>query len=266
MKKSYCKNFTAVLVSEPQNTNDMLVARARCKKWDCDYCARINQRMWRGYLNSRINELGGQWSFMTLTGHPAAHKNGWTLANLRDAWKPVYDKIRNSFAAQKPIEYIRMFEKHKSGEFHIHVLWRIDLNPFTEMNDWLKDAATSHGLGWRVDWRAIPQGTEAQKIAMYITKYMTKDAQGLGNMPRGLRRIQTSQGIGAMKPVGSDDVWRVKSGVYEEDVKHHDHVIDVSTGELITDKYFRFNWIYPQEYQDADDEQIDRSRDMRYDS
>lgn len=253
MKKSYCKNFTALLVSEPSQTNDMLVARARCKQWDCDYCARINQRMWRGYLNNRIAKIGGDWSFMTLTAHPSAHKHGWTLANLRDAWKPVYDAIRYLRREQKPIEYIRLFEQHKTGEYHIHCLWRLWLpTPFRHM-DWLSDTAAKNGLGWRVDWRQIERGTEAQKVAMYITKYMTKDAQGMMNMPKGLRRIQTSQGIGAMKPVGSADEWRLRSGIYSEDVRDHDKVIDVSTGELITEQYFKWNWIYPQEYQDIDE-------------
>lgn len=254
MKKSYCKNFTALLVSEPKKTNDMLVARARCKMWSCDYCARINQRMWRGYLNKRIDELGGVWSFMTLTAHPAAHQGGWTLYNLRDAWKPVYDAIRYLRREQKPIEYIRLFEKHESGEFHIHALWRLHLpTPFRHA-DWLKIIATKNGLGWRVDWREIERGTEAQKVAMYITKYMTKDAQGMMDMPKGLRRIQTSKGIGALKSEGSEDDWRMKSGIYEDDVDNHDSVIDVSTGEIVTKDYFKGNYIYPMEYQDSDDE------------
>lgn len=246
--KSYCRNFRAILATNPPGTGEMLVARARCGMWDCDYCARVNQRMWRGYLNKRIADLGGNWSFMTLTAHSAAHKHGWTLANLRDAWKPIYDKIRNSFSAQKPIEYIRLFEVHKSEEFHIHVLWRIDLEPFTEMNDWLKSVVTANGLGWKCEWKAIERGAEAQKIAMYITKYMTKDAQGMMKMPKGLRRIQTSQGIGAMKPEGSEHVWRLKSGVYEYDVLENNRVTDVSTGEVITEKYFKFHDVYPPEY------------------
>lgn len=249
----YCPNFKAILVANPANTGDMLVARAGCDQWSCPVCSKKLQRMWRGYLNSRIAELGGNWSFMTLTAHSAAHENGWTLANLRDAWKPIYDKIRNSFAAQKPIEYIRLFEKHKSGAFHIHVLWRLDLDPFTEMNDWIKSVVTANGLGWKCEWKAIERGTEAQKIAMYITKYMTKDAQGLGDMPKGLRRVQTSQGIGAMKPPPSEYQWRVKSGVYREDVVDHNKVVDVSTGEIISLQYFKFHDIYPDEYAAIDE-------------
>jgi hypothetical protein len=209
--------------------------------------------MWRGYLNKRIEELGGEWSFMTLTAHPSAHTHGWTLANLRDAWKPVYDAIRYLRREQKPIEYIRLFEKHKSEEFHIHALWRLWLpSPFRHER-WLKDIATKHGLGYKVDWQPIERGVEAQKIAMYITKYMSKDHQGLMTMPKGLRRIQTSQGIGAMKPEGSEYNWRIKSGIYEQDIIEHNHVVDVSTGELITRSYFKFHDIYPDEYAEIDE-------------
>lgn len=253
MRNIYCPKFKAILVTNPPGTGDMLVARSGCDQWSCEVCSVKLQRMWRGYLNRRIADLGGSWSFMTLTAHPAAHANGWTLHNLRDAWKPVYDQIRYAFSTQKPLEYIRMFERHKSGEFHIHVLWRLNLDPFSDMNDWLKDAATSHGLGYKVDWKALPQGIEAQKIAMYITKYMSKDAQGMMDMPKGLRRIQTSQGIGAMKPEGSEHVWRVKSGIYLPDVLEHNNVVDVSTGELITEKYFKFHDIYPDEYAAIDE-------------
>jgi len=252
MERKSCPNFRALMVANPPNTGNMLVARAGCDQWSCEVCSRKLQRMWRGYLNRRIAEIGGQWSFMTLTAHPAAHEHGWTLHNLRDAWKPVYDAIRYACRDQKPIEYIRLFEKHKTGEFHIHALWRV-LLPFGDDSErWLKGIATAHGLGYKVDWRQTPEGTEAQKVAMYITKYMSKDAQGLMTMPKGLRRIQTSQGIGAMKPEGSEYVWRIKSGVYEPDVIEHNVVVDVSTGEVITPDYFKFHLIYPEEYDEID--------------
>lgn len=190
---------------------------------------------------------------MTLTAHPAAHKNGWTLANLRDAWKPVYDAIRYLRREQKPIEYIRVFEKHKTGEFHIHVLWRLWLpTPFKHL-DWLSDTAAKRGLGWRVDWQQIDTGHEASQIARYITKYMSKDAQGMMEMPRGLRRIQTSQGIGALKKPPSDEKWWFEPVVRVGDVLDHDKTIDVSTGEIIKLKYFDTYSYYPQHERIDDD-------------
>lgn len=183
---------------------------------------------------------------MTLTAHPAAHEHGWTLANLRDAWKPVYDAIRYRYSEHKPIEYVRVFEHHKSGEYHIHVLWRLPQMPPYNDREWLKDVATSHGLGWRVDWQGIVHGGETTKIASYITKYMSKDAQGMMDMPKGLRRIQTSAGIGALKPPKSDEEWFVRSGIYPPDLVRFETVKDVSTGYVIDEAYFKEFAYYPE--------------------
>jgi hypothetical protein len=207
--------------------------------------------MWRGYLNARIAELGGKWSFMTLTAHPAAHGYGWTLANLRDAWKPIYDAIRYRWRHQKPLEYIRVFEQHKSGNYHVHVLWRIELHPPYEPIRWLAETATHHGLGWRVDWQPIDTGGETNAIARYITKYMSKDAQGMMTMPRGTRRIQTSQGIGAMKPPKNEEEWWLKTGIYPADLDRYEQIKDVSTEYIVTADYFKEFAYYPEHRDNA---------------
>jgi len=250
---SFCPNFKKVLLCEKNAGNDLLVLRARCKQWSCEYCAPMNQTQWRKHLNERIGALGGDWSFMTLTAHAAAHDGGWTLHNLRDAYKPVYDRIRYCFGEQKPIDYVRVFEQHQSGEFHIHILWRINLSPFTEMNKWLKDTATAHGLGWKCEWKAAMQGSSAAGITRYITKYMTKAAQGAMDMPKGIRRIQTSQGIGALKPEKSTEGWKLANGVYKAELRYYDRVIDVSTGHIVTDADFKGWLVYPKQLDNSDD-------------
>lgn len=251
---SFCPNFKMVLLAENDDKSKLLMLRARCKQWSCAYCASANQTQWRKHLNERIGELGGQWSFMTLTAHAAAHAGGWTLHNLRDAYKPVYDGIRNAFSRQKPIEYVRVFEKHQSGEFHIHILWRIDLDPFTEMNDWLKALVTKHGLGWRCEWKAAQRGSSAAGITRYMTKYMTKLKQGGMEMPKGIRRIQTSQGIGALKQHKSPQGWRASTGVYKGELKYYDEVIDVNTGHIVTPRDFRGWSVYPPELDPTHDD------------
>jgi len=244
---SFCPNFKQVLLAENDDKTKLLMLRARCKQWSCEYCAPMNQTQWRKHLNERIGELAGEWSFMTLTAHSAAHAGGWTLHNLRDAYKPIYDSIRYNFASQKPIEYVRVFEKHKSGEFHIHMLWRINLSPFTEMNEWLKNLVTHNGLGWRCEWKAARQGTNTAGITRYITKYMTKSAQGGMEMPKGIRRIQTSQGIGALKEQSNKMGWRASLGVYKGELKYYEQIIDVNTGHIISESDFKGWSVYPKQ-------------------
>lgn len=249
---SFCPNFKHVLLCEKNNGADLMVLRARCGMWSCEYCAPINQAHWRKHLDARIEALGGKWSFMTLTAHQEAHKGGWTLVNLRDAFKPVYDGIRNNFATQKPIDYVRVFEMHLSHEFHIHMLWRINLEPFTDMDKWLKELVTHHGLGWRCEWKAAYENSSTPAITRYVTKYLTKAGQGAIEMPKGIRRIQTSHGIGALKKEKSDDGWHLASGVYRGELKFYERVIDVSTGHLVTERDFRGWTVYPPELDKED--------------
>lgn len=144
------------------------------------------------------------------------------------------------------MEYVRVFEKHKTGEFHIHLLLRAVVLDEKKDIRWLKDTATKHGLGYKVDWQNIEHGGETTKIASYITKYMSKDAQGMMDMPKGLRRIQTSTGIGALKPPKSDEEWFVRSGIYPRDLMQFDEVRDVSTGYVIEEVYFKEFAYYPE--------------------
>lgn len=244
---SFCPNFKQVLLAENPDKTKLLLLRARCKQWSCAYCAPMNQTLWRKHLNERIGALGGAWSFMTLTAHSAAHDGGWTLLNLRDAYKPIYDSIRYNFGAQKPIDYVRIFEQHKSLEFHIHMLWRLNLDPFTEMNKWLKDLVTRNGLGWRCEWVAARDNENPSGITRYITKYMTKSAQGGMDMPKGIRRIQTSQGIGALKPEKAKENWHRSTGVYKAELKFYEQVIDVNTGHIVTASDFKGWSVYPKQ-------------------
>lgn len=257
MPKPRCKNFSSLLVTEPDHTNDMLVARARCKQWSCEYCARVNQVIWRSWIIKRIAELGGKWVFVTITAHEKAHKAGRSIENLRDGWNKLYHRLRRKYTPQKP-EYVRVFEKHQSGQFHIHAIIRIDpsednkeyktspTSRLPQLTRWLKSNARECGLGYQCHAVKIPDNGSGTLVATYITKYMTKDAQNLGDMPKSLHRIQTSNGIGAVKPDAPKYGWRLRAGVYKPDVTEHDKVVDISSGEVIPEYYFKTFLYWPE--------------------
>lgn len=246
MKKSSCQNFIGIAVAEPENTSNMLIARLRCKMWSCEYCARVNRNIWRTHIIKRIGAIGGKWCFITLTAHENAHKYNKTLENLRDGWKTLYDRLRRYFAGAGKLEYVRVFEKHKTGRFHIHAIIKADVASDKEFKRWLKKNARECGMGYQADAKSITGDGSALLVASYICKYMTKDAQSLGDMPKGIRRIQTSQGIGAAKPTVTDEDWRIKAGVYLEEIQSHEKVIDVSTGEVVSEEYFEKYYYYPE--------------------
>src|ERR1044072_6889789 len=99
-----CENFRGLAVVDGDDDTPLLVARLRCKMWDCEYCATKNRSIWRAHIIDTVNKLGGNWLFMTITAHRNAHRVGKTLINLKNAWKRLYDRLRYKFKGKK-VEY-----------------------------------------------------------------------------------------------------------------------------------------------------------------
>lgn len=273
--QSYCKRFKALATtnpkSEPQN---LWVARLRCKMWDCRYCARKNQAIWRAHIIDRINALGGNWIFVTITAHGNSHRVGKTLENLKRGWKILYDRLRRHFKGQK-LEYVMLYEKHKKiqksgvmvSRYHIHAIVQATVegsnirhkkrgNFYHQATTrWLKDNCAAVGLGFMAEAAKI-EGANAGLVAAYICKYMTKSCQEFAEFPKRMRRIVTSRGFGSPKSQKSENEWKLRAGIFPPDVIEHDKVIDISTGELVTIRYFKFHEVYPDEY-DSGFEDVD---------
>lgn len=100
----------------------------------------------------------------------------------RDQWVQVWDKFRRLMAqAGWVFHYVCALEKHKKGNFHLHVAvaghfplklahhcWRAALGPRA-------DGATPGGVNLR--WRRVhaADAQNASCIATYISKYISKD-------------------------------------------------------------------------------------------
>lgn len=272
---SYCKRFKALAAtnpkSEPQN---LWIARLRCKQWDCRYCARKNQQIWRAHIIDRINTMQGEWIFVTITAHGNAHRSGKTLENLKRGWKILYDRLRRKFKGQK-LEYVMLYEKHKTvsgvgvvvARYHIHAIVQATVEGSNirhkkrgnfyhkALTRWLKDNCKAVGLGFMAQAAKI-EGANAGLVAAYICKYMTKSCQEFAEFPKRMRRIVTSRGFGSPKPKKSDEAWRLRAGILARDVVEHDRVIDISSGEVVTLRYFYFHDVYPEEY-DLNERDVD---------
>lgn len=266
--KSHCKNFSGIVVGTPQGTNDLLISRLRCKEWDCDFCAPINAAIWRAHIIDRVNDLGGEWLFLTVTAHRNAHKAGKTVVNLKNAWKRLYDRLRYKFKGQE-IEYVWLFEKHtgetakgrKIQTYHIHAILRAKIeggNVWHEKNqywyhpgmqNWLKDNAAAVGAGFMAHVAKI-EGANGGLVAAYITKYMTKSAQTLQGFPKHGRRISVSRGFGSPKPPKGEIEWHYRQMVLRGVLSVYDTVKDVSTGRYVKHADFDEFPYYPKPPQD----------------
>lgn len=261
--KNFCENFDGLAVIDGDEDTEMLVARLRCGMWSCDYCANKNRMIWRAHIIDRVNKLGGDWLFLTITAHRNAHKANKTVVNLKNAWKRLYDRLRYKFKGQK-LEYVWLYERHstmdnkgrKKSTFHVHALLRAYIdgrNVWNEargfwyhapMHNWLKDNAAAVGAGFMCHASKI-EDSNGGLVAAYITKYMTKAAQDLGKFPKRARRISVSRGFGSPKKQETGLHWEFRAHVLRGDVARHIKTTDVTTGERVTLAHFDDEELYP---------------------
>jgi hypothetical protein len=197
-----CKNFVGVLVSERETST--LAAIARCKSWYCDECSVINRKRWRAVLYSYVNNHPDfTWCFFTLTAHKKAHNSvdpaRYTLLNIQRAWDRLVKRMKRKFGR---FEYVRAYEKHESGCYHLHAIATFHFDDITQRNEgtddeypdsnWLRENATNLGLGYMTS-------ADNLRVAIasvgYVTKYMVKSLNRDRESWGRVRRIQTSRGI-----------------------------------------------------------------------
>lgn len=229
-----CRNWKLIAQNEAADTRN--IARIRCKQWSCDYCATRLALSWRVHLQREIARLsaegGLRWSFATITAPAWAHREQETIAVLRKHLDALQKRLKRAWGA---FEYVRVFEKHKSGEYHAHIVLSV-YPPDTDNPDaWgtrknkhgkdvlfykgdyykqLKQMSEAVGLGYIADIQPIEAGeNDFALVTAYITKYCTKQAQDF-DAPKGLRRVQTSRGFAALNTHETGDGTWVARGAY----------------------------------------------------
>lgn len=263
----YCKRIKGILLSHDYRQGYITLVRISCKQWGCPCCAHKNARNWRAYLLDTFNKKFGHeaWCFLTITAHKNAHKHSAeaTILNLQQVWKKLYDRLLRRFG--KGLQYVRIFEKHKSGRFHMHLLLNIgkqyDAQEFqikTKLDEfrhpvckWLKSACVSVGGGWRVHvkrvWDDTAKTANVGLVVGYILKYMGKDMANF-KFPKHQRRIQTSRKVGSPATnAKGQGTWEHKRKIgisYLLEVKKR--IVDMTTGEVLTDRSFEGESYYPQ--------------------
>lgn len=263
----FCPNLKQHVV----NFETKKLIRLRCKSWDCAYCAKFNNFLWRKHLRQYVRDVGyDNWSLLTITARGKAHRNGSTLEAIVKNWDRLMKRLRYLWG-KKP--YVRVLEMHKSGEFHAHLLIMYmpdDANDEKKYHAYgkknqrgeivkarryrgiahkqLKRAAFGSGLGFICDFSPILM-TETEddyhrvnRVVAYITKYLTKGfSEGL---PKYTRRIQTSRDIGSPN-FKSRGGYHLINYLYIDDIATHGAIEDVSRKHLVTFGDFLETDFYP---------------------
>jgi len=199
----------------------------------------------------KIADIGGEWSFWTLTMPSMFHKlkdeetrARYSLKSIRKNWDKFMKFMKRKYGK---FEYVRVFETHESGCLHIHFLanfWIPDKDyktvydasgkkDYSYSADMKKDAVY-YGWGKMHSVENLPIGDFARTVG-YVTKYMTKLSDvGRGEFGR-IRRIQVSMGWAKWKKEGDTVNWELESGIFEQDIYSAMNAklryVDIATGE-----------------------------------
>jgi len=249
MTLRYCPRYSATLKSPMDDERKEAMAyRARCKQWDCAYCAEINRKVWRARIMLEVQKQKASWHFWTLTLQGSDHRSdtAYSLQVWRDSWDKLMKRVKRELGAMR---YARVFEGHRDGTLHVHLLadkTYADVREIVEddgrknyRSETLKRALTALSLGWRHDLKPIVTESaendgEARNVSAYMVKYLTKGIQGNiraklreAGMSR-VRMIQTSRGW-AKVPTSEDcRDWHLGVTTFDE----YDRIV-VSGGVLI---------------------------------
>lgn len=231
------------------------IAQIGCGQWSCEYCAQRLSAKWRARIINGINELGGIWTWFTITAHSKKRGGYASITNLRNAWDTLIKRMKRRF---DKFAYVRVFEQHKDGSFHIHAIANFHFKDIkirisrkdkseTKYSVWLQANAKDLKLGLYTHADDMPSDKHAGYVASYVTKYMTKMSGDFVKFIGRVRRIQASQNFPKLPKNGKWNFRRDLSleaaiAINNDGLK----IVDVSTGETIGASYFGEDvYLYP---------------------
>lgn len=149
----------------------------RCKRWSCQECARLNRER-----VMKLASAGKPNIFMTLTCDPAKHENEHLAAQaMRRGLVALRRRIERKWGV-KNVPFIVVFERHKSGWPHMHLLMRAPYMHWKVLRAMWEDITGA----FEVDIRHIKKKSS---VLFYVTKYIGKQLEKF----EGCKRYWRSQ-------------------------------------------------------------------------
>jgi len=216
--------------------------------------------MWGKHLRKILPRITSNWWFVTVTASRTKRSEAASLENLRKGLDSLMKRIKRVWSN---VEYVRVYEKHKKGGFHAHLVVsglsaRVQKFATSAGVPYFRPSLLEHGLGnWSVrTWfsknaSALKMGymvdvqpLEGVSAAIgYLIKYLTKAAQDFNF--KGLRRIQTSRAVGSPRTAG-DETWRCAPVVFRHNLQEGASLYDASLKLWVPAEYWRENLTYPK--------------------
>lgn len=176
-----------------------------CGMWSCESCGARNAKRWIARVIDGCNSLkADNWHFATITAHKKWRGSRSSLKNLRANWHKLRKRMARMAKKQgEELYYARVWEAHKDGSFHLHLITNVPLT-----TRWLKDNAAECGLGYQAKFDEV---VNAGQAAGYVSKYMLKAMPNATHYPKGTRRIEVSRNWVEWKPNKSDEWFFIQS-------------------------------------------------------
>jgi len=170
------------LTSHKSSPDGQEIAPVRCKRWDCPHCHQLNRkrviaRAMAGKPKAMLTLTVSSEHYDCPDAAAKALKEGLRLLRLRL-------KRHNRF---KKFEFLAVFEKHKSGYPHLHLLIRGGFIPWKWLTKVWQEITGSRG----VDIRKIDTRGQA---AFYVAKYIGKDLSAFAGCKRWWRSHGYNEG------------------------------------------------------------------------
>lgn len=262
---THCKRYKKVAFA-PTGNREAIFTRLRCKQWDCDFCSRRNQWIWRNWLIKRLPEVSDEWWLLTLTAHSQRRSAAHSMDSIRSNLDTFFKSLKR---IQGAIEYVRVYEPHPTSQaIHTHIIIA-GIHPFVafgcsaklqpmaigtstrrgrdgtwSIKTWVKKEAQRLSMGYIADIKLL-QGGPIQ-ASFYSTKYLTKDQSKLHF--KGLRHVQVTRGIGSPPKMDNELEWQTAAYITPDMVGHKTRVTDINTGFVIEgDNYWERIGYYPEE-------------------
>ena len=201
-----CPNMnTPLLVGDFIDQNKRAIIKARCKLWNCPYCAQVNKSEHFNRMVSGIQKLVDRdypLSFVTITMHEKWRGKDGSTKNWRSNRDKLLARLRRKVKKELSLqsEYVYISEYHSDGSLHIHGVFTGDFK-----SKWWKDCARSCGLGYMAKAERL---TTALQAINYCLKYITKEIGKIVPL-KSFRRINYSQGFPNLRSPILDGVWRI---------------------------------------------------------
>lgn len=180
------------ILGQDPDTGRTIVVPLCCKSWTCPACAKRLKRLWAERLITSDPER-----FITLTVDPKLHPDPHEArVAIQKAWTSFVPHWRKGRAAKgdkhaippHDLEYVSVWERHKSGMPHMHILVRGQYIPQSYLRAWMIRA----GVGEIVHITAV---TDPRAAVAEMLKYITKAADDVSEFFKGFRLINCSRNM-----------------------------------------------------------------------